>query len=432
MHFLPDVYVTCETCKGKRYNRETLEVLFKGKTIADVLDMTVEDAEAFFAAVPAIREKMTTLMRVGLGYVKVGQQATTLSGGEAQRVKLSKELAAPLDRAHPLHPRRADHRPALRGHPQAARGAARAGRPGQHRGGHRAQPRRHQDRRLDHRHRPRRRRRRRQASSPPARRRRSPASPAATPATTSPRCSRRAGWRRNSARTAARRARGHASPRGSKRQPIETRRPPRSLRLGSALVAPPHNVAADFPDPGRFVPIGCLRCAGMRAPRRPVGRRPARPPAAPEAGVTRRGARARIRPMPPDRPPPPLPEPFAGWFARRGWQPHPHQLALLARARRPGDAAGRADRRRQDARRLPAQPDRARRRARRPGLHTLYVSPLKALAADIRRNLGAPLAEMGLRHPGRGPHRRHRRGAARAPARRPAAHPADHARSRWR
>ncbi|WP_297974888.1 excinuclease ABC subunit UvrA [uncultured Amaricoccus sp.] len=93
MHFLPDVYVTCETCKGKRYNRETLEVLFKGKSIADVLDMTVEDAEQFFSAVPAIREKMTTLMRVGLGYIKVGQQATTLSGGEAQRVKLSKELA---------------------------------------------------------------------------------------------------------------------------------------------------------------------------------------------------------------------------------------------------------------------------------------------------------------------------------------------------
>jgi excinuclease ABC subunit A len=93
MHFLPDVYVTCETCGGKRYNRETLEVLFKGKSIADVLDMTVEDAEAFFSAVPSIREKMTTLMRVGLGYIKVGQQATTLSGGEAQRVKLSKELA---------------------------------------------------------------------------------------------------------------------------------------------------------------------------------------------------------------------------------------------------------------------------------------------------------------------------------------------------
>jgi len=93
MHFLPDVYVECETCQGKRYNRETLEVLFKGKSIADVLDMTVEDAEQFFKAVPSIRDKMTALMRVGLGYIKVGQPATTLSGGEAQRVKLSKELA---------------------------------------------------------------------------------------------------------------------------------------------------------------------------------------------------------------------------------------------------------------------------------------------------------------------------------------------------
>ncbi|WP_342075952.1 excinuclease ABC subunit UvrA [Yoonia sp. SS1-5] len=93
MHFLPDVYVTCETCKGARYNRETLEIKFKGKSIADVLDMTVEDAQTFFSAVPSIREKMDALMRVGLGYIKVGQQATTLSGGEAQRVKLSKELA---------------------------------------------------------------------------------------------------------------------------------------------------------------------------------------------------------------------------------------------------------------------------------------------------------------------------------------------------
>jgi excinuclease ABC subunit A len=93
MHFLPDVYVTCETCKGARYNRETLEIRFKGKSIADVLDMTVEDAQGFFTAVPSIREKMDALMRVGLGYIKVGQQATTLSGGEAQRVKLSKELA---------------------------------------------------------------------------------------------------------------------------------------------------------------------------------------------------------------------------------------------------------------------------------------------------------------------------------------------------
>ena len=93
MHFLPDVYVTCETCHGARYNRETLEIKFKSKSIADVLDMTVEDAQDFFKAVPSIREKMDALVRVGLGYIKVGQQATTLSGGEAQRVKLSKELS---------------------------------------------------------------------------------------------------------------------------------------------------------------------------------------------------------------------------------------------------------------------------------------------------------------------------------------------------
>ncbi|MCX5568803.1 excinuclease ABC subunit UvrA [Kaistia nematophila] len=93
MHFLPDVYVTCEVCKGKRYSRETLDVKFKGKSIADVLDMTVEEAKEFFQAVPGIRDKMATLEEVGLGYVKVGQQATTLSGGEAQRVKLAKELS---------------------------------------------------------------------------------------------------------------------------------------------------------------------------------------------------------------------------------------------------------------------------------------------------------------------------------------------------
>jgi excinuclease ABC subunit A len=93
MHFLPDVYVTCDVCHGKRYNRETLEVLFKGKSIADVLDMTVEEAAEFFAAVPAVRDKMQTLAKVGLGYIHVGQQATTLSGGEAQRIKLAKELS---------------------------------------------------------------------------------------------------------------------------------------------------------------------------------------------------------------------------------------------------------------------------------------------------------------------------------------------------
>ena len=93
MHFLPDVYVTCDVCQGKRYNRETLEVLFKSKSIADILDMTVEEGAEFFAAVPSVRDKMETLKRVGLGYIKVGQPATTLSGGEAQRVKLSKELS---------------------------------------------------------------------------------------------------------------------------------------------------------------------------------------------------------------------------------------------------------------------------------------------------------------------------------------------------
>ena len=93
MHFLPDVYVECDACHGHRYNRETLEVKFKGKSIADVLEMTVEEAADFFKAVPAVRDKMEVLKRVGLGYIKVGQQATTLSGGEAQRVKLAKELS---------------------------------------------------------------------------------------------------------------------------------------------------------------------------------------------------------------------------------------------------------------------------------------------------------------------------------------------------
>ncbi len=93
MHFLPDVYVQCDVCKGARYNRETLEVKFKGKSIADVLGMTVDEAADFFKAVPSVRDKMQTLQRVGLGYIHVGQQATTLSGGEAQRVKLSKELS---------------------------------------------------------------------------------------------------------------------------------------------------------------------------------------------------------------------------------------------------------------------------------------------------------------------------------------------------
>jgi excinuclease ABC subunit A len=93
MHFLPDVYVPCDVCKGHRYNRETLEIRYRGKTIHDVLEMTIEDALAFFAAVPMVASKLQTLQDVGLSYVRLGQNATTLSGGEAQRVKLARELA---------------------------------------------------------------------------------------------------------------------------------------------------------------------------------------------------------------------------------------------------------------------------------------------------------------------------------------------------
>ncbi len=93
MHFLPDVYVTCDVCGGKRYNRETLEILYKGRTISEVLEMSVQQALEFFSAVPPVRVKLQTLYDVGLGYVRLGQPATTLSGGEAQRIKLSKELS---------------------------------------------------------------------------------------------------------------------------------------------------------------------------------------------------------------------------------------------------------------------------------------------------------------------------------------------------
>ncbi|NBQ34827.1 MAG: ATP-binding cassette domain-containing protein, partial [Gammaproteobacteria bacterium] len=93
MHFLPDVYVPCDVCEGHRYNRETLEVQYKGKSISDVLQMTIEDAYEFFEAIPKIRQILKTLLDVGLSYITLGQNATTLSGGEAQRVKLAKELA---------------------------------------------------------------------------------------------------------------------------------------------------------------------------------------------------------------------------------------------------------------------------------------------------------------------------------------------------
>jgi excinuclease ABC subunit A len=93
MHFLPDIYVPCDVCKGQRYNRETLDIRYKGKTITEVLDMTIEDATVFFENIPVVAKKLQTLMDVGLSYIKLGQNATTLSGGEAQRVKLAKELS---------------------------------------------------------------------------------------------------------------------------------------------------------------------------------------------------------------------------------------------------------------------------------------------------------------------------------------------------
>ena len=178
MNFLPDVYVPCEVCHGARYNRETLEVHYKGKTIAEVLDMPIEEAAEFFAAVPADRAPHERRCdEVGLGYVRLGQPATTLSGGEAQRVKLASELQKRstgrtvyvLD-----EPTTGLHFEDIR---KLLARAVRPGRQGQHRPGHRAQPRRHQDRRLDHRHGSRGRRRAAAASSPRARPRRSPAVP---------------------------------------------------------------------------------------------------------------------------------------------------------------------------------------------------------------------------------------------------------------
>ena len=158
MHFLPDVYVTCDVCQGSRYNRETLDVKYKGNNIAEVLDMTVEQAYEFFENVTPSGPSSQTLLDVGLGYITLGQSATTLSGGEAQRVKLSKELS-----------RRATGRtlyildePTTGLHFADIAKAARCAEParglGQHRGRDRAQPGRDQDRGLDHRPRPRRRR----------------------------------------------------------------------------------------------------------------------------------------------------------------------------------------------------------------------------------------------------------------------------------
>ena len=139
MHFLPDVYVPCDVCKGRRYNRETLEIKYKGKSIYDVLEMTVDEGLEFFSSLPRIARKLKTLQDVGLGYIKIGQPATTLSGGEAQRVKLATELSRRSTGRTIYILDRADNRPAHRRRAQADRGAAKAGGRRQHRCRDRAQ-----------------------------------------------------------------------------------------------------------------------------------------------------------------------------------------------------------------------------------------------------------------------------------------------------
>ena len=189
MNFLPDVYVPCEVCHGARYNRETLEVHFKGKTVADVLDMPIEEAADFFAAVPAISRHMQHAQRgrPGLRPARPARPHPVRWRGAARQARL--RAAEAQHRADHLRPRRADHRPALRGHPQAAQGAPGPGRQGQHRHRHRAQPRRHQECRLGRRPRSRGRQRWWPRSSPRARPSRSPRWSTRTPGASSRRSS---------------------------------------------------------------------------------------------------------------------------------------------------------------------------------------------------------------------------------------------------
>ncbi len=213
MHFLPDIYVTCEVCGGKRYDRETLAVRYKGLNIAEILDLTVEQARDFFRAIPAIERVLATLDEVGLGYIHLGQSATTLSGGEAQRVKLATELCK-RSTGRTLYlldePTTGLHFDDVR---KLLAPPAPAGRQGQHGARRRAQPRRHQDRRLGDRPRPRRRRRRRPAGGDRHPRRGGAGRGRATPAGSWRACSRRR-RRRRRARSARSRPLGAKPSRG--------------------------------------------------------------------------------------------------------------------------------------------------------------------------------------------------------------------------